>query len=216
MKRLFLSLVLFVAFFSVKSQDLFNLKPTGYVNDYEKVFTPEQDSTLEKFLSNYEKLTSIEICVATSSDFDFSQQIIASEMSRINISQISPLKTKIFSKNQKLLRTYSSLFVSKEYYSSEELERLLEKRLRDFLVVLRQHYSLCNFQYEAPFYLLPSPEQLITGFFDFEGVVTVNNENLVIFDQPISTYYFVSSFIFLYINFLIIILVFPRDENSLV
>jgi uncharacterized membrane protein YgcG len=64
----------FVTFLSVKSQDLLSLKPTGYVNDYEKVFTPAQKDTLEKMLSDYEKKTSIEICVVTSADFDFQTQ----------------------------------------------------------------------------------------------------------------------------------------------
>ena len=71
MKKLLLTLLCFLTFFTLKSQDLLNLKPTGYVNDYEKVFTPDQKDTLEKMLSDYEKKTSIEICVVTSADFDF-------------------------------------------------------------------------------------------------------------------------------------------------
>jgi len=71
MKKILLTLLFFLTFFSVKSQNLMNLKPTGYVNDYEKIFTPEQKDTLEKMLSDYEKLTSIEICLVTSADFEF-------------------------------------------------------------------------------------------------------------------------------------------------
>lgn len=64
-------MMFFLTFFSVKSQNLMDLKPTGYVNDYEKVFTSAQKDSLEKILSDYEKLTSIEICLVTSEDFDF-------------------------------------------------------------------------------------------------------------------------------------------------
>ncbi len=66
--------MLFVTCLSVKSQDLLNMKPTGYVNDYEKVFTSAQKDTLEKMLSDYEKKTSIEMCIVTSADFDFQTQ----------------------------------------------------------------------------------------------------------------------------------------------
>ena len=71
MKKIALFLILFVTFFSVKSQDLMNLKPTSFVNDYENIFTPEQKADLVQILSDYEKKTSIEIVVATSADFEF-------------------------------------------------------------------------------------------------------------------------------------------------
>ena len=48
MKKLALLLVLFVTFLSVKSQDLMNLLPTGHVNDYQGLFTPEQKNELER------------------------------------------------------------------------------------------------------------------------------------------------------------------------
>ena len=70
MKKLILMIVFLLTFFTVKSQDLMNLKPTGYVNDYENVFTTEEKTDLEKILSDYEKKTSIEICLATTADFD--------------------------------------------------------------------------------------------------------------------------------------------------
>ena len=52
MKKLALFLFLFVTFLSVKSQSLLDalgdVKPTGYVNDFQNLFTPEQKDTLEK------------------------------------------------------------------------------------------------------------------------------------------------------------------------
>lgn len=47
------------------SDGLMNLRPTGYVNDYQKLFTPEQRDTLEKMMSEYEMKTSIEFCLVT-------------------------------------------------------------------------------------------------------------------------------------------------------
>lgn len=70
MKKLALFLILFVTFSTVKSQDLMDLRPTGYVNDYQNLFTKEQKDTLEKIMSDYEKKTSIEFCLVTSADFD--------------------------------------------------------------------------------------------------------------------------------------------------
>ena len=70
MKKLLVLCMFLVTFFTVKSQDLMNLKPTGYVNDYENIFTPEQKADLEKICSDYEKLTTIEICLVTSADFN--------------------------------------------------------------------------------------------------------------------------------------------------
>lgn len=69
MKKLFLFTLLFVTFFNVKSQDLINLPTTGFVNDYEKIFSPDQKHELEKILSDYAKTTTTEICVATSADY---------------------------------------------------------------------------------------------------------------------------------------------------
>ena len=40
-------------------------KPQGWVNDFEKVFDEEQKKTLENLISNFEKETSIEICIIT-------------------------------------------------------------------------------------------------------------------------------------------------------
>jgi uncharacterized protein len=69
MKKLALFLFLFVTFLSVKSQSLLDalgdVKPTGYVNDFQNLFTPEQKDTLEKMMSDYEKKTSIEFCLVT-------------------------------------------------------------------------------------------------------------------------------------------------------
>lgn len=70
MKRILVLCMLLVTFFTLKSQDLMNLKPTGYVNDYENIFTPDQKADLEKICSDYDKKTSIEICVVTSANFN--------------------------------------------------------------------------------------------------------------------------------------------------
>lgn len=51
--------------FEQTSDGLFNLTPTGYVNDYQNLFTQEQRDTLEKMMSEYEKKTSIEFCLVT-------------------------------------------------------------------------------------------------------------------------------------------------------
>ncbi len=37
----------------------------GWVNDYEDLFTPQQEKTLERTLEHFEKATSVEICVVT-------------------------------------------------------------------------------------------------------------------------------------------------------
>lgn len=65
MKRVLVFCIFFMTFFNVKSQDdvrekFLSLQPTGYVNDYQNLFTPEQKDTLEKMMSDYEKKTSIE------------------------------------------------------------------------------------------------------------------------------------------------------------
>ena len=80
MKRLLLSILFFVAFFNVKSQDLMNLRPTGFVNDYEQLFSVDQKDELENILSNYAKTTTAEICVVTSEDFPAGDHIEATNL----------------------------------------------------------------------------------------------------------------------------------------
>lgn len=66
MKKILLSVLIFLSFLCIKGQEgLFNLTPTGYVNDYQNLFTSEQKDTLEKMMSEYEKKTSIEFCLVT-------------------------------------------------------------------------------------------------------------------------------------------------------
>lgn len=72
MKRILLICLFFVTFLNVKSQDtedvrekFLGLQPTGYVNDFQNLFTPEQKDTLEKMISDYEKKTSIEFALVT-------------------------------------------------------------------------------------------------------------------------------------------------------
>ncbi|RZL66387.1 MAG: TPM domain-containing protein [Pedobacter sp.] len=40
-------------------------KPIGWINDFEKVFSPTEIKTLDSLVSNFEKETTIEICVLT-------------------------------------------------------------------------------------------------------------------------------------------------------
>ena len=75
MKKITLFFILFMTFLNLKSQDLMNLKPNSYVNDYENIFTPEQKSDLIQILSDYDKKTLIEIVIATSADFDFTHKV---------------------------------------------------------------------------------------------------------------------------------------------
>lgn len=80
MKKLLLSLLLFVTFFNVKSQDLMNLKPTGFVNDYEQIFSTDEKNKLEKMLSDYAKTTTAEICIVTSDSFPAGDHIEATNL----------------------------------------------------------------------------------------------------------------------------------------
>jgi len=80
MKRLLLFILFFVTFLNVKSQDLINLRPTGFVNDYEQVFSIDQRQELEKILSDYAKTTTAEICVVTSEDFPAGDHIEATNL----------------------------------------------------------------------------------------------------------------------------------------
>lgn len=45
-----------------------DLKPTNYVNDFEDVFTPQEESSLNKMIKDYYDATSIEICVVSIAD----------------------------------------------------------------------------------------------------------------------------------------------------
>jgi len=60
----------FMIFLNLKSQDLLNLKPVGFVNDFENIFTPDQKTYLEQLLSDYEKKTSIEFCLVTLAEYE--------------------------------------------------------------------------------------------------------------------------------------------------
>jgi len=75
MKKLAILLITLFTFINVNSQDLFKLVPTGYINDYENIFTPEQKNNLDSIISNYEKKTSIEFCVITTNEFDFTRSV---------------------------------------------------------------------------------------------------------------------------------------------
>jgi len=66
--------LLFVLFLTISllsnGQDLMTLQPSGHINDFEQIFTSEQNADLENICSDYEKKTSIEICLVTSADFN--------------------------------------------------------------------------------------------------------------------------------------------------
>lgn len=47
------------------------LKPTGYVNDFENIFTSDQKNDLEHLMKMYDDSTSIQFCLVTSANFDF-------------------------------------------------------------------------------------------------------------------------------------------------
>ena len=70
MKKLITFLFLILALYS-SSQDVLNMKPTGFVNDYEDLFTDIQEAYLDSIISDYEKKTSIEFAIVTIADFDF-------------------------------------------------------------------------------------------------------------------------------------------------
>ncbi|TDQ27534.1 TPM domain-containing protein [Tenacibaculum caenipelagi] len=63
---------------SIKKQiiEIINFKnknfpfPIGYVNDYEQIFTKEQNEKLEKLISDYEKSTTNEIAIVTISSIE--------------------------------------------------------------------------------------------------------------------------------------------------
>ena len=72
MKKILLVCLFFMTFLNVKSQDtlsvdekFLSLKPIGYVNDFQNLFTSEQKDTLEQMMSDYEKKTSIEFAIVT-------------------------------------------------------------------------------------------------------------------------------------------------------
>jgi uncharacterized membrane protein YgcG len=65
MKKIIIAFVFLLTVLTAKSENLLEMKPTGYVNDFQKLFTPEQKDTLERILSEYDKKTSIEFCIVT-------------------------------------------------------------------------------------------------------------------------------------------------------
>lgn len=74
MKKLILFVFLgCLIYFNAISQNLMDIdKPDSYVMDLEGVFTPEEKNDLINLMKDYENKTSIQFCLATSSDFDFS------------------------------------------------------------------------------------------------------------------------------------------------
>lgn len=65
-KVLFIICLLSFTFFN--SYSAIDLKPTNYVNDFENVFTPAQEASLNKMIKDYQDSTSIEICVVSIED----------------------------------------------------------------------------------------------------------------------------------------------------
>ncbi len=64
MKVFFVSLLLFAAAFS-KAQNYYLPQPKGYVNDYEQLFTPQQEDSLTMAIEDYEQRTTNEIAIVT-------------------------------------------------------------------------------------------------------------------------------------------------------
>ena len=71
MRKIILVLLLVFIYSNINSQNLLDIKPTGYVTDIEGVFTLDQKSDLENLLKSYEDSTSIQIFFVTSADFYF-------------------------------------------------------------------------------------------------------------------------------------------------
>lgn len=69
MRKLFAFLILFAGLsaFAQKTGSLWeNLpKPTGYINDYEHLFTDEQKAKLTELISHFEIETSVEVAIVT-------------------------------------------------------------------------------------------------------------------------------------------------------
>lgn len=53
MKKIILGLFLVFIYTNINSQNLLDIKPTGYVTDIEGVFTLDQKSDLENLLKSY-------------------------------------------------------------------------------------------------------------------------------------------------------------------
>lgn len=70
-KSLFIFTILILILLNAFSQNLMDITPNSYVMDTEGVFNEEQKNDLIMCLKAYEDSTSIQIVVATSSDFDF-------------------------------------------------------------------------------------------------------------------------------------------------
>ena len=72
MKKLLVLVLIFLTFLTTKSQNVQDstlkmntISPSGYVNDFQNLLTPEQKDTLETLMSDFEKKTSIEFCLVT-------------------------------------------------------------------------------------------------------------------------------------------------------
>ena len=64
MKTVFFCLLIFLSAFCT-AQNITLPAPSGYVNDFENLFTPPQKDSLKTLLENYEKQTTNEVVVVT-------------------------------------------------------------------------------------------------------------------------------------------------------
>lgn len=53
----------------VNKETIFSKTPTNFVNDYENIFTPDEENILNLLIKNYQDSTSIEFCVVTLVDY---------------------------------------------------------------------------------------------------------------------------------------------------
>lgn len=101
MRKIILVLLLVFIYSNINSQNLLDIKPTGYVTDIEGVFTLDQKSDLENLLKSYEDSTSIQIFLVTSADFDFMYSTELGETWKVGQSGLNNGLIIIFSKAQR-------------------------------------------------------------------------------------------------------------------
>lgn len=99
-KSLFIFTILILILLNAFSQNLMDITPNSYVMDTEGVFNEEQKNDLIMCLKAYEDSTSIQIVVATSSDFDFVNSTDLANKWHIGQRDLNNGLLIIFSKNQ--------------------------------------------------------------------------------------------------------------------
>jgi uncharacterized membrane protein YgcG len=103
MKKLILFVFLgCLTYFNAISQNLMDIdKPDSYVMDLEGAFTPEEKADLINLMKDYEDKTSIQFCLATSSDFDFSYSTDLANQWKVGQKGLNNGFVIVFSKTQR-------------------------------------------------------------------------------------------------------------------